>query len=332
MQLLLWSHLSLERARPSPSLFGLSDSSQDHDGKFSVWIRGTLRIFTIILDTTSKMASTVDFYNFLAAIKNKNVKYLLFDCDNTLVESEDISSEVCSELINDILEKENVATRFPPVDLIYHFPGLSFRRVLTIIQHNFEFQLSEDEIKKYVKIQGVRVIANIRSKCQPCPGVTEALTELCKIDGLTLAVVSSSSLHRIHACLETAGLDKFFDNTKIFSASDSLTIPSSKPNPAVYIHALEKLGAKPEQCLTVEDSMSGTRSAVGANLKCLGYIGSLHTVGMRTEMARQLLNAGCIEIMWHYGNYGRHLHTAEAEEKERRERASLLEVANNSAK
>jgi beta-phosphoglucomutase-like phosphatase (HAD superfamily) len=117
-----------------------------------------------------------------------------------------------------------------------------------------------------------------------------------------MAVVSSSSLRRIRACLAKAGLLKFFDDNRIFSATD-LPQPSSKPDPAVYLYALDVLGAKPEECLTVEDSMSGLRAALGAELYVLGYVGSTHTVALKQEMAIQFLSAGVTAILWKWDGY-----------------------------
>ncbi|EXJ62403.1 hypothetical protein A1O7_02838 [Cladophialophora yegresii CBS 114405] len=244
------------------------------------------------------------------------IKYLLFDCDNTLVQSEDVASEICCELINEVLEKRDVAIRFSPEDLISEFVGLNFRRILVTLQQQLGFELSEGELKAYNAIQEDRVVANIEAKIQPCPGVTETLAGLHQSDDFILAVASSSSLRRIRTCLRVTGLIKYFDGDKIFSASDSLSAPSSKPDPGVYLHALEKLGAQAGECLTVEDSMSGVGAAVGAKLKCLGYVGSTHTLGQRTEMARQLLDAGCIDIMWHWGSYSEHLSTVQSQDSD----------------
>ncbi|KAJ9603993.1 hypothetical protein H2200_011515 [Cladophialophora chaetospira] len=277
------------------------------------------------------MATDFDFFDHLAQTDDMKIKYLFFDCDNTLVLSEDVASEVCCDLINDILKIKGCAVRFSSEKLISDFVGLNFRRIMAILQQQYGFQLSQTELKTYIRIQEERVITNIRAKTKPCPGVRAVLARLSRL-GVDMAVVSSSSLCRIRACLETTGLLEFFDDNKIFSAADSLPVPSSKPDPAIYLHALEKLGAPASACLTVEDSMSGARAALGANLKCLGYVGSTHTYGKRIEMATYLRNAGCVEIMWHWGNYGRHLSTVEAQEKDEAERLRLLQSTEGATK
>jgi len=45
----------------------------------------------------------------------------------------------------------------------------------------------------------------------------------------------------------------------------------TKPDPAMYLHAAEKLGVAPEHCIAVEDSAHGIRAAKGANMFCIGF-------------------------------------------------------------
>ena len=215
--------------------------------------------------------------------------------------------EICSTLVNEILEQKGVAERYSPEDLIYEFVGLNFRRIMLMLQQKLGFDLYEDELAAIMKEQENRVIVGIRAKTKPCPGVVETIAKLRESGHYTMAVASSSSLCRIRACLEKAGLIQFFDEDKIFSAADSLATPASKPNPAVYFHALEQLGARAEECLTVEDSMAGLRAAQGAEIPCLGYVGSTFTSGTKDEMAGHLMLNGCKSVMWDWLDYTKHL-------------------------
>ena len=46
-------------------------------------------------------------------------------------------------------------------------------------------------------------------------------------------------------------------------------VPRKKPDPAIYLLALEQLGDDPSDVLVVEDSRNGLLAAVGAGLRCL---------------------------------------------------------------
>tara|TARA_R110002049_G_scaffold296396_3_gene484458 strand:- start:441 stop:782 length:342 start_codon:yes stop_codon:yes gene_type:complete len=43
---------------------------------------------------------------------------------------------------------------------------------------------------------------------------------------------------------------------------------SSKPNPEPYLLAMEKFGARAEECLVVEDSQRGLQAALAAGIDC----------------------------------------------------------------
>ena len=46
-------------------------------------------------------------------------------------------------------------------------------------------------------------------------------------------------------------------------------VSHSKPNPEIYQKAIKSLNLKPEDCIAVEDSPNGIRSAFAANLKVI---------------------------------------------------------------
>ena len=65
----------------------------------------------------------------------------------------------------------------------------------------------------------------------------------------------------------------FFTLDHVYSAASSLDPPSSKPDPAIYLHACKELGVKPEECVTVEDSKSGATAAMRAGIPLVAYVG-----------------------------------------------------------
>lgn len=65
----------------------------------------------------------------------------------------------------------------------------------------------------------------------------------------------------------------FFKDEHVYSAASSLNPPSSKPDPAIYLHACKELGVKPEECVTVEDSKSGATAAMRGGVPLIAYVG-----------------------------------------------------------
>lgn len=141
-------------------------------------------------------------------------------------------------------------------------------------------------------------------KLQPCAGANAELERLVSAkERYRLAVVSSSALRRVQASLEKTDQAGFFDKNDVFSAADSLPVPTSKPDPAVYLHALEQLGKAATEALAVEDSRSGATAACRAGIVTLGYTGAYEKREERERMRRVLKEAGCISVMDNWADF-----------------------------
>ncbi|KAK4219269.1 HAD-like domain-containing protein [Rhypophila decipiens] len=222
---------------------------------------------------------------------------ILFDCDNTLVLSEELAFEGCADLINEISRAKNVSLEkpFTGETLIVEFVGQNFRGMMVSLQQRYGFTMTPEELDDYVKREEDVVIAKLKEKLVPCPGVDEVLEKLAKKKEYHLAVVSSSALRRVQASIDKVGQDKYFGKD-VFSAATSLEKPTSKPDPAIYLHAMKTLGKKAEECVAVEDSKSGTLSGTRAGIKVIGYVGP-YSDAEKPKMEKILTEAGAVVIM-----------------------------------
>ncbi|KAK7757423.1 hypothetical protein SLS62_000436 [Diatrype stigma] len=239
------------------------------------------------------------------------IKELLFDCDNTLVLSEDIAFESCAQLANEILAAHGVvAAGARPYDgrsLQHEFVGMGFRGQLAALQAKHGFAMPAAEVQRYVDQELGRTIENLERSCEPCEGVGAVLEQLAERGRPGLAVVSSSAMGRVEASLRKTGQDRYFPHGRVFSAASSLDPPSSKPDPAVYLFACEKLGVKPGECVAIEDSKSGATAAKRAGIPTIGYVGPYLAEGgkeKQDEMVK-ILKEDCsvAAIMYHWSEF-----------------------------
>ncbi|MCJ1385750.1 hypothetical protein MMC17_008873 [Xylographa soralifera] len=237
---------------------------------------------------------------------------LLFDCDNTLVLSEELAFEACAELANEILAKYGKPARYTGPELMQDFVGQNFRGVVTGMETKYDFQLSDEEREGYVKQEEDRVIKTLKAKAQPCIGANEELEKLYESKKYGMAVVSSSALRRVVASVEKVDQAKYFPKDHIFSAATSLPKPTTKPDPAIYLFACEKIGVKPSECIAVEDSKSGTLSAVRAGIHTIAYVGSYHDPSKAKEVADMLVSNGAKVVMNHWNEFEKCLAEIEA--------------------
>jgi len=227
---------------------------------------------------------------------------LLFDCDNTLVLSEELAFEACAELANEILASYNIPEKYTGPQLMSDFVGQNFRGMMVSLQKKYGIQLTPDELEKYVLREEDQVIAKLKEKLQPCTGVDIELAKIFQQKTYKMGVVSSSALRRVKASIEKVGQDKYFHPDNIYSAATSLPKPTSKPDPAIYLHAMEVLGVQPSECIAIEDSRSGTLSAVRAHITVVGYVGSYEPEKM-DEMSKVLKDAGAVVLMTDWSQF-----------------------------
>jgi len=220
---------------------------------------------------------------------------LLLDCDNTLVLSESLAFEACAELANEILASRDISDRYTGPQLLSEFVGQNFRGMMVSLKAKYKYEMGDDELEKYVSSEEDKVIAKLKSDLKPCVNVDDVLEKLAKENKYKLAVVSSSALRRVKASVVKVGQDKYFGD-EIYSAASSLPKPTSKPDPAIYLYAMDKLGVKAEECVAVEDSKSGATAAFRAKIKTIGYVGS-YDKHEEDKMMNVLKEAGCVVIM-----------------------------------
>jgi HAD superfamily hydrolase (TIGR01509 family) len=168
--------------------------------------------------------------------------------------------------------------------------------MMVSLQKKFGYEMDEKELESFVLREEDQVIGKLNAALKPCVGVDAELEKLQAGGKYKMAVVSSSALRRVKASIVKVNQTRFFLDSDVFSAATSLPKPTSKPNPAIYIFAMEKLGVKPEECVAIEDSKSGTGAGVAANIKVVGYVGS-YEPEKQDEMRKVLSDAGANPIM-----------------------------------
>ena len=87
----------------------------------------------------------------------------------------------------------------------------------------------------------------------------------CRANQLKMAVASSADRVKIDINLREIGLSaETFD--VIVSGED---VERKKPFPDIYLLAAQRVSELPENCLVVEDAVSGVKAAKAAGARCL---------------------------------------------------------------
>jgi HAD superfamily hydrolase (TIGR01509 family) len=100
-------------------------------------------------------------------------------------------------------------------------------------------------------------------------GIKEVLEQL----ETPICVASGSTPERLKHTLEITDLYKFFNSENIFS---SIYVKNGKPAPDIFLHAAQKMGVAPKDCIVIEDSFNGVKAGKAANMTVLGFFGGSH--------------------------------------------------------
>ena len=88
------------------------------------------------------------------------------------------------------------------------------------------------------------------------------LLSYLKENGYKVARATATPFDRAKRYLEKLGLLRYFDEVVCSSM-----VQNGKPEPDIYLLAAEKLGLKPQECIALEDSQNGIKSASSAGCK-----------------------------------------------------------------
>ncbi|MGW7271820.1 HAD family hydrolase [Streptomyces sp. NPDC054864] len=107
-------------------------------------------------------------------------------------------------------------------------------------------------------------------------GATELLSAL---PSGSWALVTSNYEHRVRGRFARTGLP--LPNVLV----DAAAVAEGKPSPVPYLLAAERLGAKPEDCLVVEDAPSGVESGLRADMTVWGVNAEIPVDGVHRHFA-----------------------------------------------
>ncbi|MGO9881789.1 MAG: HAD-IA family hydrolase [Solirubrobacteraceae bacterium] len=102
------------------------------------------------------------------------------------------------------------------------------------------------------------------------PGIARIVDEALAA-GWGLAVASTSAEESVRAVLDHAVGNANASRFAVFAGD---VVDAKKPDPAIYLLALEQLSLEPGDAIVVEDSRNGLVAAVGAGLRCVVTVSS----------------------------------------------------------
>lgn len=194
-------------------------------------------------------------------------KAIIFDMDGLLVDSEPVW------LVAEVALIESRGKQYRH-DIREQLVGKRMDEFMSIMREAHEI---EDALEILISELTDTMAQKVAEQVDVRPGVAELLAYVVR-NNIPRAIASSSPSKVIDAVVESRGWGDIF---VIRCSADECE--RGKPAPDVYLLAAEKLGVHPDDCLTLEDSPNGARSAVAAGMVCYAVPDTSHSSAAALE-------------------------------------------------
>ena len=184
-----------------------------------------------------------------------SIKFVIFDMDGTLVDS-----ELCaSQALCDVWPELPMTAEAMNDD----YRGMRFSAKLDLLSARFGIRAPEDTETRLREREAVLGKTMITVN----PGVMSVLDGL-EQRGINFCIASNAPKVKTLRNANSCGLGTYFENRLVYSAHD---LEAWKPDPKMFLHAAERAGVAPEECLVVEDSETGIEAGLAAGMQVVLY-------------------------------------------------------------
>ncbi|CAH0344255.1 HAD family hydrolase [Bacillus sp. CECT 9360] len=181
------------------------------------------------------------------------IKAMIFDFDGTIIDTESLWYKVFCDVLMEKFELELPLAEFAKV--IGTTDELLFEYIST--------QTGKPADQELIKeLTGLR-FSELKETLVLREGIEGKIKEAKNL-GIKLGIASSSGREWVESFLEKFGLLEHFQTIK---TKEDVKIV--KPDPALYVKAMDDLHVVPAESLAIEDSINGSLAAIRAGMHCI---------------------------------------------------------------
>lgn len=179
---------------------------------------------------------------------------VIFDMNGVITDDEEIHEMATKEIF------EQIGYDITPA--IYREYCLGRTDVAAFKDIADKLEIENQDLNELISLKSIKYQELIKGNLKVYPGVVQLIKDLS--NSYTLALTSSSTTDEINTVVEVLEIKKLFKT--IVSSQD---VVYGKPHPEPYLLTAQKLDVDVNQCLVIEDSENGIKSAKQAGMICI---------------------------------------------------------------
>ena len=203
------------------------------------------------------------------------IKAILFDMDGVLIEAKDWHYDALNRALAHFgytISRESHLSTFDGLPTRQKLKMLSAARGLPAGLHEFMNALKQ-----------TYTLEISAQRCKPVFNHQYALSKL-RAEGYKLAVCSNSVRQSVESMMKLSALDPYLE---LLVSNEDVT--KGKPDPEMYLKAMDVLGMQPEECLILEDNDHGIQAAMASG-------GHLMKIGVPDDVTYHAIKARVAEV------------------------------------
>lgn len=216
---------------------------------------------------------------------------IFIDFDNTMMETEKHSLPSLIARFNELYgDKLDAPLTYP--EFTKHFHGLAREALSVAMSGLYGFHVDTDALFAQRDIRVMLFVRDIPGGIVMAPHMIDVLQNL-RAKGWVVALVTNNTLQRCFSAMRYADNKQGAQLGALLSPHFYEAGFVQKPDPDVYLRAIEESGSDAKKSVAIEDSPAGVTAAVAAGLTCFGFTGFSHEPAM---LAAKLIKAGARDI------------------------------------
>lgn len=211
-------------------------------------------------------------------IKNK-VKAVIFDMDGTIIKTEHIWRKISVQVLMEQCKITELSEQHE--QFLQSLSGIGLEVSAKNMKETFNLATPVEEIvRRKIELAGDQFNNNIEF----ITGFEQFHQQLQSLI-IPTSIATNAHKDNLDQLAQSLDFGRFFGKNMYCLADVN---NRAKPDPALFLHAAQQLGASPEECIVFEDSLYGFQAAKAAGMRCIAIKNDLNN--QHLELAQHAID------------------------------------------